>query len=1323
MSSDAEAPAPGRAAGAARPGGKPSQGASAPSGKPADVLRKLGRYDIERKLGAGGMGAVYLARDTKLRRQVALKVLPQDKANNPVLVRRFEAEAQAAAQLRHDNIVAVYDSGKVEGFLYIAMEYVDGIDLHELVARRGPVPVKRSIEIVKQAASALQHASEHKIVHRDIKPSNLLIRRDGVVKITDLGLARSVDDTIETGITRAGTTVGTVDYMAPEQARSSKAADIRSDIYSLGCTWYHMLTGQPPYPEGSLTNKLQAHALKPLPDPRAVNPQVTDALVAILHRMMAKKPDDRYQTPAELLKDLESSTLTHAAFSQEIFQAIEEEEQAEAAAVASSTSSRPRPTADREEESESAEALPPAETKAAKRREGPTTLPPPVRRQPVTKDEESQAGFNAEKFKLVLIVAGLVLAVVGLGWLMSGLGGVFDSAGPQVGPVPVNPAVPNDVGPPVVTGGVGPTELTNSGPTVAPVYGTPVGTPTEIGTTPGSTLTSRDIGGLPPLGSTGVGTTGGAPGTATTPAPAIRLPDDLTQPPPADDRSMDGGEKLPVWTVGAGTPSATHFATLNEALSKTVDRPAMIRLIGRGPFMLTHTTPLRTPRLQVVGDSQSVSLIVLSPGAEGSPGRLHVQGDLSLENVHLVIDRQGSAVRDPVSMVTVEGGSLSLRSCSLTALHTGAAPLTAIQVRAAQNVPRVVLDEAVIRGEFNIGLDLMAPSVDALVQDSLIAVGAGSAVRLDGSGAANSRAAPVRLIRGFHSTLVCRSSLIDLTADADLDPVPPTHIAMIDTVSSTGDQEGPKVLLNASGWLRARLQETVAWTNSNSSFLGFDTLIDLGDSTISRATDAEGWKAFWRKRVESTEFVDVKWPQQLGALASADPASFGRDQIPAAIRLTGPRGVMPGAPGDRLNVPEALHPERIAALAKRSGFVAPQWNTAAPVRVELRKTDLGVFLSKGEWTDRSVIEAVGYGICTMQPVSLSGRHVKIVFRQEGTAPLRVLVKESSRQSTGLFDIRDGTLELEGLRWQVLDVKPSVPKWLVSATDSRVVFRDCELQGPEAATPPFEGIVRFETTAAAERRDAPQLGIFDSFLHAPGTLIRAEASDGGVFLHNCVLAARGVAIESRPRPIGDRLPLSFDVSHCTFSAQNTVVRVLAATSLPMPPSAPSRWFVDDCVFAPPIELRAGDASTPTLLTEVGAVLAGKQLEWWGRGNGASPVLKYWMRADGSLPDLDRADFTAWRNQWGDAHELQALTSEGGVLLRAPLPNRRDQILPASFLLRTTCQAMMWADGRPIGAVLGMVGPKPAPKDAPATPGKAAPKTPGSLKPKPGSGIKF
>jgi serine/threonine protein kinase len=272
---------------------------------PAD-LRTFGRYVIEKKLGEGGMGAVYRAVDSNLKRTVALKILPREKARNEVLVKRFQAEAQATAQLRHKNIVCVYDSGELDGFLYIAMEYVDGIDVQDLVMRKGGLSVKRSLDIIKQVARALEHAHEQSIVHRDIKPANLLIDRDGNVKLADMGLARSIAETEEAGITRAGTTVGTVDYMSPEQARDSKSADCRSDMYSLGATWYHMLVGKPIFPDGDLLNKITAHATTAPPDPRDVRPNVPESVVQIMHKMLEKKAVRRYQTPTELIHDLEN---------------------------------------------------------------------------------------------------------------------------------------------------------------------------------------------------------------------------------------------------------------------------------------------------------------------------------------------------------------------------------------------------------------------------------------------------------------------------------------------------------------------------------------------------------------------------------------------------------------------------------------------------------------------------------------------------------------------------------------------------------------------------------------------------------------------------------------------------------------------------------------------------------------------------------------------------------------------------------------------------------------------------------------------------------
>src|SRR5262249_50707804 len=196
-------------------------------------------------------------------------------AAKPAMLERFHREARSAAKLRHENIVRIYECGEANGTHFLALEFIDGIDLHEYINRKGKLPPDEVRLILLQAANALTHAHKKGIIHRDIKPSNFLITLKNdqpVVKLTDLGLARETRQD-DFRVTRDGTTVGTVDYMAPEQARDSGAADIRSDIYSLGCTAYHMLAGQAPFPDGSLTERIYKHVQAQPPDIRKVSPR------------------------------------------------------------------------------------------------------------------------------------------------------------------------------------------------------------------------------------------------------------------------------------------------------------------------------------------------------------------------------------------------------------------------------------------------------------------------------------------------------------------------------------------------------------------------------------------------------------------------------------------------------------------------------------------------------------------------------------------------------------------------------------------------------------------------------------------------------------------------------------------------------------------------------------------------------------------------------------------------------------------------------------------------------------------------------------------
>ncbi|MCA9128381.1 MAG: serine/threonine protein kinase [Planctomycetales bacterium] len=266
--------------------------------------RQLDHFAVEQMIGGGGMGAVFRGRDLRLDRVVAIKVIPASKRDAETL-RRFRQEAQAAARLDHPNIARVYYVGEAEQWNYIVFEFIDGVNIRDLVELEGPLTVDDAVYYTRQVAEALEHARERDVVHRDIKPSNILVTAIGQVKVVDMGLARdtSMDKSTEDA-TASGVTLGTFDYISPEQARNPRDADVRSDLYSLGCSLFFMLTGHPPFPDGTALQKLLNHGSQPPPDPRAWRDDITDQLHEILLKLMEKRPIDRYQRPVDVINDL-----------------------------------------------------------------------------------------------------------------------------------------------------------------------------------------------------------------------------------------------------------------------------------------------------------------------------------------------------------------------------------------------------------------------------------------------------------------------------------------------------------------------------------------------------------------------------------------------------------------------------------------------------------------------------------------------------------------------------------------------------------------------------------------------------------------------------------------------------------------------------------------------------------------------------------------------------------------------------------------------------------------------------------------------------------
>ncbi|MEE8170920.1 MAG: protein kinase [Phycisphaerae bacterium] len=274
------------------------------AGRASEGSPRLGPYEIVRRLSSGGQADVYLARHVSMKRQVALKVLPRRFAADASYLRRFRREAQAAARLSHPHIVSVYDSGAAGGRHYIAMEFIDGPTLGDLLQHRMPMYEPQIVEIAVSVLGALDHAHAAGVIHRDVKPGNILLTRRGDVKLADFGLART-DQTTLSFQTTEGNLIGTPSFISPEQAHGRRDIDRRTDLYSLGCVIYNMATGRPPFVGDNAFVIIDQHRrVEPQPI-RTMNPQISAALESVVQRAMAKVPDHRYAGAADMILDLQ----------------------------------------------------------------------------------------------------------------------------------------------------------------------------------------------------------------------------------------------------------------------------------------------------------------------------------------------------------------------------------------------------------------------------------------------------------------------------------------------------------------------------------------------------------------------------------------------------------------------------------------------------------------------------------------------------------------------------------------------------------------------------------------------------------------------------------------------------------------------------------------------------------------------------------------------------------------------------------------------------------------------------------------------------------
>ena len=1298
-------------------------GKSPPSkGHGLDALKQLGRYTIIKKLGQGGMGTVFLATDTQLRRQIALKVLAKEKAENPTLVKRFKAEAQAAAALKHDNIVAIHDAGEADGYLYIALEFIDGTDAHTIVAKRGPMPAKRAMDIIRQTTLALQHAHQQKIVHRDIKPANLMIAKNGLVKLADMGLARSVDESMETNITRAGTTVGTVDYMSPEQARNSKAADIRSDLYSLGATWFHLLTGHPPFPEGSMLNKLNAHSGAARPDVRDENESVTENVSVMIKRLLSIKPEDRYQTPAELLEDLENENLTRGPMSLKDLAGLAEEEDDEDDSANEPKASYKKPAA-----------------KEARHLATAATMELPTHKNGV-KMPSSGGGMNLGALKS-LGVGVAVIAVIGiLGYIVSGFGSA-------VGTGTTSSGDPFHRGNEVATStGTAPTVVTDTGTEKRPgpkpsTEGTPKG-PTPITTDP----TKNPAKTTPPVASSPAGTLYFPPL-----APLGREGEVQHIPAWITDRGSSVPSNLKTVAVGGGPSGFEQVATLEQALKELPDAGGVIELVTDGPYFLNPTQLTNRATVVIRAASGRVPVVVLvAEPDQPYDSLLHLtNGTLTLEGLQVLVEAKQFATNDLLTIVNVQSGDLAIVRCSFTLLGHRAGRTFAFGAEGKVTRPdpkqspqaRIFARESIVRGAALGAFHVDQTQTDLVASRCVFATGSAPLLSLTnhdapdvaaplpskptvGGGKVSDTSAPpasddskkavgpkslkpsinpktpgtassvARSMKFLSCTVLSTGTAFEIAPGADVAKPPTTEVVIVNSVLAgvNGPQAAP-VLLALPGWQQTLLPgndqspyPNLKWQIESSAICGWQKLIleEPGSTQIVR--DAAAWKGIWRNQpsLELAQFHSASWPKT----PPVDFASLAVNALgqPTELGLKGTDGQAPGCSVNDFATPTALTLARADAMIDRAGYPLTGIEPFAINRrleIDANKQDLGKELGNDDWPNGTLVVVSGHGKASMTPVEVKNKSLRIEFKHTGEAPLVLEPRKSTKMKDdeAMFIVEGGSLELVDGQFQFPNGSSSqMPGYFLSVHDGNFALRRCQVIGQTLdGTSGFHGLIRWKRSSVepgdlanpAERNSGV---IADSALLTSGKLLDADLRQRTLLLRNSLFASIGDLFDLNVQGFSSKIGGTLDARWCTFGAGGKYLFQIRGTKEAEKATRPLNVFMQHSVLLSLTDL-SGATASPVLLSARDYLLTNQQVAWWDHGNGYTAPWTQFLRAADTPAAGPQSFENHWRKPWGDAHVMNSLSSNGDVRLAAKLPHR-SKVGPRDFLLAGNCPAATW-----------------------------------------------
>lgn len=865
------------------------------------VGQQIGSYRVVETIGSGGMSTVYRAVHADTGHEVALKVMQGTLARNSTLLQRFLREARSAESLQHPNIVAIYDRGVDQGRHYLALEYVPGGDFHDYVQRNGPLGVDEAVAVIRGVASALRYAASRGVIHRDVKPSNILRSPSGPPKIIDLGLALQAGAEDER-VTREGTTVGTVDYMSPEQARDSRATSVQSDMYSLGCTFYYLLAGVPPFPGGDITDKLTRHARTPAPDIRDLRPDIPPPVAQIILKMMAKQSEERFDGYDELIAALDAVPLLGSNSSPSVaLEPLDDDVNVEWPRPSSPTSadraSGPRawpgsdddlpldpgpglllePSDEREGARPFALATSPAAPLPRQGHSPPdevtlTDVDVNVDVEDLEPASETMLGRRIPRSiawwlaaSISAAVAAVVLVLV-LHLTLSGSDGAnpMGVATPEPDADGYRPAIVDRPEPErdrdQFARRGGPRRIGNGGAhghapvprIVTPAWEEPADTDPVPGVRPGA---APELAGW-----------------------RRRLPE-WTRPVEPDETSPVVVRRVPDVTDGPTEPTL-HFALDQH-------QGGVVELADVGPFPVDdlkmsgesrivrarrgYRPIIRIGRTRTIASREQTAYLPLSGKS------------LTLEGIDLIVDARELSGQQ-TALFGCAGSTLVLRDCTVTVLNPMGAPFVLVRQEAAARPSRILLERTLVRGDFASVAELTGGTVDLVLDGTAVLGGIGPLVRVPRQAVAEGARGPQTdaavepriflagaLVAGPGPIIQCSSPA---PASGPLEP--PRKVAIRAWGSAFGRIQGPGVAsLVCVSNPGAAAERWVDWSGEGNLYSGWKGFFAHGADLIISVGSLAQARSTWNSTEQGSQEIVAAWPLAVPAVV-ATPGDLDR---------------------------------------------------------------------------------------------------------------------------------------------------------------------------------------------------------------------------------------------------------------------------------------------------------------------------------------------------------------------------------------------------------------------------------------------------------------